>query len=112
MPRGKKSCPECHASVGPRLAVCECGHEFTFKQGKAPKAKRAALTLERPPEALTENPSEIVGTGDRDALQSFINQIQECYVNSDHNGGCYSAFLHHKNGTLQVQVQLSMRLKG
>ena len=112
MPRGKKSCPECHASVGPRLAVCECGHKFTFKQGKAPKRKREALSLpvEKPFEALTPEPSEVVGISDREALKSFIEQIQACQKDSNRTGGCYSAFLHHKQGTLQVEVWLDMVL--
>jgi hypothetical protein len=114
MPRGKKSCPECHALVGPRLAVCECGYKFAFKQGKAPKRKREALPLppgKKPFEALTENPSEVVGISDREALKSFIRQLESCYTDSNRNAGCYSAFLHHKHGTLQVEVALEMRLK-
>lgn len=30
MPRGFKTCPECHALVGPRTKICACGHEFVF----------------------------------------------------------------------------------
>lgn len=112
--RGHKVCPGCQAEVGPRTKTCVCGHEFTFKQGKTPKKKREALQLpptEKPFEALTENPSEVVGISDREALKSFIKQLQACYENSNRNGGCYSSFLHHKVGTLQVDVWLSMRLR-
>lgn len=116
MPRGKKQCPQCNALVGPRLRVCECGHEFTFKPGKAPKAKQKRIAeipqVEKPFEALTENPSETVGIKDRESLRSFIEQLQTCSANSDGTGGCYSAFLHHEHGTLEVQVWFPMVLKG
>ncbi len=113
MPRGKKTCPECNASVGPRLGTCECGHKFAFKQGSEPKRKREALKLpaDREPEALTENPSEVIGVKDRDALRSFIEQLRSCQGDSNGNGGCYSAFLHHDHGVLQVRVQFTMRLR-
>lgn len=101
--------------MGPRLRVCECGYEFTFKQGKAPKAKRKRVAelsqVEEPFEALTENPSEIIGINNREALQSFIEQLQTCQKESDHTGGAYSAFLHHEHGTLQVQVWFKMILR-
>jgi len=113
MPRGKKTCPECNAQVGPRLAVCECGFEFTFKHGKSPKRSKApkAIPVEKPFEALTENPVEVVGVKDRSELADFINQLQTCFKDSDRQGGCYSAFLHHQTGTLQVEVWFEMRLK-
>ena len=110
MPKGKKSCPKCYKLCGPRLAKCECGHEFEFQPGRAPKRKRTALSLpvEKPFEALTENPPEVVGISDREALDSFIQQLRDCRDRSDHEGGCYSAFLHHKHGDLQVEVWLSI----
>jgi len=113
MSRGHKTCPECHAEVGPRTKTCNCGYEFIFKPGKGPKRKRKALALpvEKPFEALTENPSETVGIRDREALDSFIEQLQECRINSNREGGCYNAFLHHDKGTLQVEVWLSMVLR-
>ena len=106
MPRGKKSCPECQALVGPRLRVCECGFEFVFKPGKAPKKPRVKLSLDKPHEKLTENPSEVVGISDRDALDSFIEQLKDCRNSSSRAGGCYTSFLHHKQGTLAVEVWL------
>ena len=113
MPRGKKQCPKCEALVGPRLAVCECGHEFTFEQGKAPtgKQKARATQVEKPFENLTENASEVLGVNDRDALRSFIEQLQSCQADSNRTGGCYSAFLHHKHGTTQIEVWLPLRLR-
>ena len=114
MPRGKKSCPECHAEVGPRLAVCECGFEFTFNQGKAPGKRKAP----RPPKVGTPHePTEddevpaIVSAGDRGELDSFIAQLQACRDESNRSGGCYSAFLRHKFGTLKVEVYFPMRLE-
>lgn len=115
MPRGKKTCPKCQAEVGPRLAVCECGHEFEFKHGKAPRAKRERLAMpqiEKPFEALTPDPSEVVGVCDREALDSFIEQLQTCRDDSLGNGGCYSAFLHCKGGhVIQVEVWLSVEAR-
>ncbi len=112
MPRGKKICPECNAAVGPRLAVCECGYAFTFKTGKAPKAQRVrtaelAVPGEKPAE-LTVNPSEVVGLSDPGTLDSFIKQIKACREDSARNGGCYSCFLHHKQGILQIEIQLKV----
>lgn len=105
-----KICPECDAVVGPRLAVCECGHKFAFKQGKAPKPKKTAPQLPRV-EAVTENPSEVVNISSRVDLRNFIDQLQHCYKDSSRNGGTYSAFLHCKGGhVVQVQVALTMRL--
>ena len=110
MPKGKKSCPECNALVGPRLAVCECGHKFAFKPGK--KKASHMPPVEKPFEALTENPSEVVGINDREALNSFIEQLQACRTESNNTGGCYSAFLHCKGGhTMQVEIWLKMRTK-
>ncbi len=112
MPKGKKQCPECQAYVGPRLAVCECGYAFTFKTGKAPKAQRVrtaelAVPSGKPTE-LTVNPSEVVGLSDREALDSFIEQIKDCRGYAE-KGGCYSAFLHHKLGVIQIEVQFPIR---
>lgn len=112
MPRGKKICPECNAAVGPRLAVCECGHEFAFKAGKGPKAKRVrtaelAVPGEKPAEP-TPDPSEVVSVNDREALNSFIEQIKDCRENA-RKGGVYSAFLHHKLGIIQIEVQFPIR---
>ena len=67
------------------------------------------MPVEKPFEALTEHPSEVIGVSDREALDSFIEQLKDCRDRSDHEGGCYSAFLHCKGGhTLQVEVWLSM----
>ena len=108
MPRGKKICPECNAQVGPRLAVCGCGHAFTFKQGKGPKAKRVrtaelAVPSDEPSEP-SPDPSEVVSVNDRETLDSFITQIQDCRENAK-KGGVYSAFLHHKFGVIQIEIQ-------
>ncbi len=115
MARGHKTCPECNAQVGPRTKKCSCGHEFVFKPGKAPRAKRGRLELpqvEKPFEALTETPSEVVGIDDREALDSFIEQLQACREDSLGNGGCYSAFLHCKGDhTIQVEVYLSVEAR-
>ena len=129
MPRGKKQCPKCQAEVGPRLRKCECGHEFEFKIGKEPKAQRKASPLALPPvgepvkrkppklhaienplEGLTDDPPSIVAVTDRDELKAFIGQLKSAYERSDNNGGGYGAFLHHKSGTLHVNVVLKMRL--
>ena len=108
MPRGKKICPKCQAEVGPRLRVCDCGHEFPFKG----KTTRKRQSVEHPFEALTEKPSDVIGVADRGELKAFIGQLQTCYDDSNRSGGCYSAFLRHKKGTLQIEVWLEMRLKG
>lgn len=111
--RGKKQCPQCGALVGPRLAVCQCGHEFTFKAGKTPIHRKAkAIPSEKPHENLTDNPSDIIGVDDREALDSFIEQLQACRGDSNRTGGCYSAFLHCKGGhIIQVEVWLPMKLR-
>ena len=112
MPRGKKSCPKCNASVGPRLRVCECGHEFAFKQGSPSRRKPPAIPgREKPREDLSDDPSTVVGVTDRDELREFIQQLQSCYDRSHANGGGYSAFLHHKTGKLEVDVCLEMKLR-
>ena len=109
VPKGKKQCPECKAYVGPRLATCECGHAFTFKTGKEPKAKRVrtaelAVPSDEPAE-LSIDPSEVVSVNDRKALDSFIKQIKDCR-DSAKGGGVYSAFLHCKSGhVVQIEVQ-------
>ena len=51
-----------------------------------------------------------MGINDREALDSLIEQLQACREASDNNGGCYSAFVHHKTGTIQIEVWLKMRL--
>ena len=107
IPRGKKSCPECHAPVGPRLRKCECGHEFEFKSGVS-KASRVER-VEKPHKNLTENASEVIGIRDREALDSFIDQLNRCRSDSVQRGGCYSAFLHHEHGVVRVEVWLSPR---
>ena len=109
MPRGRKSCPECHALCGPRLATCECGHKFLFKAGKAPNTigkppKAKSEEVKEPFEKLTENPIEVIGVSDRQALDTFIEQLKACRDDSNRNCGCYSAFLRHKHGRLQVEV--------
>ncbi len=104
MPRGKKTCPECEAEWGPRTKVCECGHEFSFN---APKGKKKAPKTE--PATLTEEASIVVGIGDREDLNNFIDQLRAADSSSRQNGGMYSAFLHHKKGVLQVEVQLSVK---
>lgn len=123
MPRGFKSCLKCHKSVGPRTKVCECGHNFTFKPGKEPKApnvpsrvpphipKRGSPPqVKKPLENLSDDPPKVIAVTDRDEVQEFIQQLKSCYERSHRNGGGYSAFLHHKTGTLQVDVCLKMRL--
>lgn len=114
MPRGFKICPNCQKQVGPRTRVCECDYEFAFKQGKAPKRPRKALRLpadKEPFASLSENPSEVVGIDDRDALASLIEQLQACQADSNRTGGCYSAFAHCKGGhTVQIEVWLPLRV--
>ena len=111
MPKGKKSCPKCNASVGPRLQVCECGYEFVFKQSSPLQREPPAIPgREKPREDLSDNPSIVVGVTDRDDLRSFIQQLQSCYDRSNANGGGYSAFLSHKHGKLEIDVCLEMRL--
>ena len=114
MGKGKKTCPECSAELGVRTKICSCGHEFAFKHTGA-RLKKGPPTpprSEKPFENLTENPPEVVGINDRVALESFIEQLQACGSNSDNTGGCYSAFLHHRNGVLQVEVGFPLRLRG
>lgn len=38
MPRGKKECPSCQASLGLRVSACDCGHVFPKKK-KEEKSK-------------------------------------------------------------------------
>ena len=113
MPRGKKSCPKCHASVGPRLRVCECGYEFAFKA--KPDPPRPLPPTIPPKVAPTETPADTSGVTavtitDRGKLGSFIKDLKSCYERSDYNGGGYATYLHHKHGTLRVDVCLMMRL--
>ena len=122
MPRGKKSCPQCKVLVGPRLKVCQCGFEFTFKQKVEPRPPvrlpprvppKIPPKVEPSDEATPSNdpPEKIqVTITDRDELKQFIAQLKSCYARSDYNGGGYAAFLHHKQGVLQVDVCLEMRI--
>ena len=114
MARGKKTCPSCKAEVGPRLAVCECGHEFAFKSGKKPGGRQTprSVPVEKPFENLTEEPTEILGIDNRSALRSFIEQLEACESDSNRTGGCYSAFAHCRGDhTIQIEVYLPMRLE-
>ena len=112
MPRGLKICPECDASVGPRTKICECGHEFIVQSPrKAPSRKPPRIPAKEPFKNLTEGPGPVVGIRDRRELDLFIDQLRECQADSDRTGGSYSAFLRHQNGTLQVEVWLSLELK-
>lgn len=47
--RGSKVCPKCQKSVGPRLRVCECGHEFAFKikESVSPSTLKMATSANR-----------------------------------------------------------------
>lgn len=121
MPRGKKSCPECHGMCGPRLRICTCGHEFAFKQKvksrppvqlspRIPPKIPAKVTLRSDDTTPSNDPPKVIVVIDRDEVQEFLQQLKSCYDRSHHNGGGYSAFLHHKTGTLQVDVCLKMRL--
>lgn len=113
--KGKKKCPLCGAEAGPRLKVCggwQCGHVFAVKRKGPSRRKRTPLTeVENPHENLTENPPPTVGVSSRDALDTFIEQLQAARDASDRTGGCYSAFLHHKTGILQVDVWSGMVLR-
>jgi hypothetical protein len=45
MPKGKKSCPKCNATHGPRKKVCDCGHVFikdkkSVENAAAPTVKK------------------------------------------------------------------------
>lgn len=73
---------------------------------RPPKKKGAPPQVKKPFEGLTVDPVEVVGIRDREALKSFIDQLQKCYKHSDYSGGCYSAFFHHRHGTLRVEVWL------
>lgn len=112
----EKECPDCGLVVAIDRAECDCS--FKFASGgneppwdkptpRPPKKKGAPPRIEKPFEGLTASPAEVVGTRDREALDSFIKQLQACYKHSDYSGGCYSAFLHHRHGTLRVEVWLS-----
>ncbi len=130
MPRGKKTCPDCEASVGPRLKVCECGYEFTFKQTKAkdpvppmpmvPRSSPPRRTPPRrspptrkstPPVAEQKGPVSKcpIRIRDKAMLDDFIEELKSCRADSTRNGGCYSAFLHHNAGIIQVEIQLVVK---
>ena len=74
--------------------------------------KGAPPRIEKPFEGLSESPATVIGITDREALDSFLKQLQDCRSHSDLSGGCYSAFLHHRHGTLRVEVWLTMQPKG
>lgn len=113
----RKRCPKCDTVTLASTAKCECGHKFISggadppwdkKTPRPPKKKGAPPKIAKPFEGLTASPAEVVGIQDREALKSFIKQLQECYKHSDYSGGCYSAFLHHRHGTLRVEVWLTL----
>ena len=136
MPRGFKECPACHKSVGPRTRICECSHAFIFKQGKTPTQQSSSPPARRGPPPLAHRkppqlpvhestPEEracrgpsvvtVIRLGDRAALKRFITELQEATVNSNRNGGLYSAFLPYKDNEtkeqrkLEVEIWLPMR---
>ncbi len=116
MPRGKKTCPKCEALTGPRTAVCPCGHEFLFKPGKVPATRKAKAPRPVRTDGLSqgvtaEDIPEIIQMADREAVDSLIEQLKMCRTDADRNGGCFSTFLHHEHGTLQIEVWFPMRLK-
>lgn len=76
-------------------------------QKRAPKKKGAPPKVKDGLANLSEPPVSIVGVTDRKALASFIKQLKACSAHSDYHGGCYSAFLHHRNGTLRVEIMLT-----
>ncbi len=110
MPKGLKTCPQCQNSVGPRTITCRCGHEFTTVV-KKPKAACRATEVETPT-ATSETAPEIVCVSDEGALTTFIKRLKGAASVSKGTGGCYSAFLHHKYGVLQVEVYFPLQLKG
>lgn len=117
MPRGKKSCPQCNASVGPRLRICQCGYEFAFKQKAESTAPRRSppkipskVALRSDDATPSDDPPKVIVVTDRDEVQGFIQQLKSCYDRSNRGGGGYSSFLHHKYGTLQIDVCLEMIL--
>ena len=106
MPPGKKECRECGELVGPRTKVCpQCGCKFRFKAKKKVKGVKQDGFTE--PESGT---IAFIQVNDREALQNFIAQLIACQENSDHTGGCYSAFLHCKDhGVMRVEVMFPHR---
>jgi len=106
MPRGMKTCPRCEKQSGPRTKTCECGYVFI-----ADTKRKQTTQVEKPFEALSETPPEVVGIKDCEALDSFIRQLKSCRDDSRRTGGCYSAFLHSCNGVTRVEVWLKMETK-
>lgn len=112
MPRGKKSCPKCGALVGPRLRVCECGHEFAFKQKEAP----SRLPPRIPPKATPlpqpdEHGKRTVVVNDEPKLRQFITALKDAANKCRHSGGGYAVFLPLKDGTtLQIDIQFPYEL--
>lgn len=112
MSRGRKSCPQCNASVGPRLRVCECGHEFTFKTKPEPPRRTPPKI---PPKVSLPQPDEhgkrTVVVNDEPELRRFIAALKDAANKCRHSGGGYSVFLHLKDGTtLQIDIQFPYKL--
>ena len=140
-PRGQKCCPECETATGPRTKICQCGHVFippkpaAFPVPTTPWAKGVKRT---PPKlgsgtvvVPTPNPTvqklqdySVTGTirddnsplvvraNDKAAILKFAADLKQGVTDSEHNGGLFTVFLHHKHGTLAVEVGLPLRLKG
>lgn len=53
--------------------------------------------------------SRVMNVNDERKLTEFIKDLTAARDRSKHTGGCYSAFLHGKKITLQVEVHLSPR---
>lgn len=112
MPKGRKTCPDCDAEVGCRKKSCGCGYEFPIKSsgGKRSVKQNQAVETDSTPVDQAVTP-EIVCVNDEQAIDPFIAQLKDAAVGSKRTGGAYSAFLHHRDGTLQVEVGFPMRLK-
>ena len=106
MPRGFKVCPECEAQLGPRTKVCECGHEFAFAAACRKRASKATATT---PSVLTRDPSEVIRVTDPSDVAGLIEQLKACHEAGLQTGGCYSAFIPHKRGKLQIEMQFPTR---
>lgn len=108
MPRGKKSCPKCNALVGPRLRVCECGYEFTFKQTVVePEPTRQALRV--PPRVPPQPRSDIVTVTDWKDLRAFMQQLRACFFRAGADKPVHTATLKHADGILHVEICSSIR---
>lgn len=131
MPRGVKTCPQCGTTCGPRTRQCSaaaCDHQYPIKgKTSSPPADRPSPgppsigppSLSKPsgPPSIPLKVKPTVEPGDapvvitdREKLNEFIEQLKSCSKRSNHNGGGYSCFLHHKNGVLQIDVCLEMRI--